>query len=401
MPITREHTSVRPISLWQLLISILRVGSVSFGGYMALVSILRDELVDRRQVLKDEVILDAVALASVFPGPLAVNIVIYVGYKLRGKVGMLIAFAGILLPAFVLVCILTYVYFEYGDVLYLEPIFKGVMPAVAAIILSVAIKMTKTHIRHWVQVILLLISVAALLIFSGFKIIILLMAGGAILGYLFFRGVQHSEDLEVSGPRIRGRDLRVMGTSLAGVAAVLLVLALFGEDILPLQLITVFSTMSLSLFGGGYVFIPMMQEVVVESLGWLTNAEFIDGIALGQVSPGPIMISSVFIGYKVMGFPGALIATVAMFLPSGILMVVGSRLILSYSDSVLFKSAMKGVYAVTIGMIFSACLNIGMDLEMNLISVSIFLISALCLIRYKVNLVYVVLSAGLAGSFLM
>ncbi|MEQ9050665.1 MAG: chromate transporter, partial [Marinoscillum sp.] len=128
MSITREHTSVRPISLWQLLISMLRVGSVSFGGYMALVSILRDELVDRRQVLKDEVILDAVALASVFPGPLAVNIVIYVGYKLRGKVGMLIAFAGILLPAFVLVCILTYVYFEYGDVLYLEPIFKGVMP---------------------------------------------------------------------------------------------------------------------------------------------------------------------------------------------------------------------------------------------------------------------------------
>lgn len=385
------------------MISVLKVGSISFGGYMALVSILRDELVDRRRVLKDEVIMDAVALASIFPGPLAVNIVIYVGYKLRGKAGMLIAFIGIILPAFVLVYILTYLYFEYGDVLNVEPIFKGVMPAVGAIILSVAIKMTKSHIRHRVQVLLLLISIAALLTFTGFKTIIVLVAGGAILGYLFFRHeVQGSNDLnEIPVSRFNGKDVQVVALALVAVAGVLLALALFGEKSMVLQLISVFSAMSLSLFGGGYVFIPMMQEVVVESLGWLSNAEFIDGIALGQVSPGPIMISSVFIGYKVMGITGALVATAAMFLPSGILMVAGSQMILRHSDSILFKSAMKGVYAVTIGMIFSACVKIGMALEVDVVSIAIFLVGSLCLIRYKMNLIYVILSAGLAGSFFM
>lgn len=385
------------------MISVLKVGSISFGGYMALVSILRDELVDRRRVLKDEVIMDAVALASIFPGPLAVNIVIYAGYKLRGKAGMLIAFTGIILPAFVLVYILTYLYFEYGDVLNVEPIFKGVMPAVVAIILSVAIKMTKSHIRHRVQVLLLLISIATLLTFTGFKTIIVLVAGGAILGYLFFRHeVQGSNDLnEIPVSRFNGKDVQVVALALVAVAGVLLALALFGEKSMVLQLISVFSAMSLSLFGGGYVFIPMMQEVVVESLGWLSNAEFIDGIALGQVSPGPIMISSVFIGYKVMGITGALVATAAMFLPSGILMVAGSQMILRHSDSILFKSAMKGVYAVTIGMIFSACVKIGMGLEVDVVPIAIFFVGSLCLIRYKMNLIYVILSAGLAGSFFM
>ncbi|VXD14360.1 chromate efflux transporter [Marinoscillum sp. 108] len=398
-----NQLSERRISLWQLLISVLKVGSISFGGYMALVSILRDELVDRRRVLKDEVIMDAVALASIFPGPLAVNIVIYVGYKLRGKAGMLIAFTGIILPAFVLVYILTYLYFEYGDVLNVEPIFKGVMPAVGAIILSVAIKMTKSHIRHRVQVLLLLISIATLLTFTGFKTIIVLVAGGAILGYLFFRHeVQGSNDLnEIPVSRFNGKDVQVVALALVAVAGVLLALALFGEKSMVLQLISVFSAMSLSLFGGGYVFIPMMQEVVVESLGWLSNAEFIDGIALGQVSPGPIMISSVFIGYKVMGITGALVATAAMFLPSGILMVAGSQMILRHSDSILFKSAMKGVYAVTIGMIFNACVKIGMGLEVDVVPIAIFLVGSLCLIRYKMNLIYVILSAGLAGSFFM
>ncbi|MFH6985862.1 chromate efflux transporter [Marinoscillum luteum] len=398
-----NQLSERRISLWQLLISVLKVGSISFGGYMALVSILRDELVDRRRVLKDEVIMDAVALASIFPGPLAVNIVIYVGYKLRGKAGMLIAFTGIILPAFVLVYILTYLYFEYGDVLNVEPIFKGVMPAVVAIILSVAIKMTKSHIRHRVQVLLLLISIATLLTFTGFKNIIVLVAGGAILGYLFFRHeVQGSNDLnEIPVSRFNGKDVQVVALALVAVAGVLLALALFGEKSMVLQLISVFSAMSLSLFGGGYVFIPMMQEVVVESLGWLSNAEFIDGIALGQVSPGPIMISSVFIGYKVMGITGALVATAAMFLPSGILMVAGSQMILRHSDSILFKSAMKGVYAVTIGMIFSACVKIGMGLEVDVVPIAIFFVGSLCLIRYKMNLIYVILSAGLAGSFFM
>ena len=277
------------------------------------------------------------------------------------------------------------------------------MPAVGAIILSVAIKMTKSHIRHRVQVLLLLISIAALLTFTGFKTIIVLVAGGAILGYLFFRHeVQGSNDLnEIPVSRFNGKDVQVVALALVAVAGVLLALALFGEKSMVLQLISVFSAMSLSLFGGGYVFIPMMQEVVVESLGWLSNAEFIDGIALGQVSPGPIMISSVFIGYKVMGITGALVATAAMFLPSGILMVAGSQMILRHSDSILFKSAMKGVYAVTIGMIFSACVKIGMALEVDVVSIAIFLVGSLCLIRYKMNLIYVILSAGLAGSFFM
>ncbi len=136
------------------------------------------------------------------------------------------------------------------------------------------------------------------------------------------------------------------------------------------KLMVAFSGMSLTLFGGGYVFIPAIQETVVQNLHWLSVREFTDGIAIGQITPGPILISATFIGYKVAGFWGALIATIAIFLPSGVLMIAGAHFLDKFKRSNLVTSIFMGLRPAVIGMIFAASFTIGHSIEINWQSIS-------------------------------
>ncbi len=164
-----------------------------------------------------------------------------------------------------------------------------------------------------------------------------------------------------------------------------------------IQIISAFSGISLTLFGGGYVVIPALHELFVENLNWLTSAEFADGIAIGQITPGPIFITATFIGYKVAGVTGALLATLAMFTPPAVLTVLLSRFVKILNQSLIVKAAMKGVRAAVIGMIFASAVTIGQTIAPSIVSALIFLVTFFISLKYTISPVYLIIGAGVAG----
>ena len=155
--------------------------------------------------------------------------------------------------------------------------------------------------------------------------------------------------------------------------------------------------MSLLLFGGGYVFIPLMQQVVVDGYGWVTQKEFLDGIALGQIMPGPILISSVFIGYKVAGFFGAVAATAGMFGPPAVVMLLCTRFLDRIKGSLAVVAALRGIRSGVLGMITAAVFVIARTAQPNMVSFAIFAAALVALLRFKVETAWIIPVAGVVG----
>jgi chromate transporter len=172
------------------------------------------------------------------------------------------------------------------------------------------------------------------------------------------------------------------------------------EPVLLLKLLSVFAGMSLLMFGGGYVFIPLLQQAVVENYGWVTQQEFIDAVALGQVTPGPILISATFIGFKVAGLAGAIVATIGMFGPSAVLTVLCARVLNRVKGSMNVQAVLRGVRAAMAGMVFTAAILIGKSAAPGWISTALFISALIVLVRYRIEAVWIVPTSGLIGFFM-
>lgn len=166
------------------------------------------------------------------------------------------------------------------------------------------------------------------------------------------------------------------------------------------KLFMTFAGMSIFLFGGGYVFIPLIQHTVVESNAWLTQKEFVDAIAMSQIMPGPIVLSTVFIGYKLAGFFGALVATIGIFLPPAILMIVATHALSRIKQSALIKAVLRGIRPAVIGMIIAAVIAVGMTAQMHWASLLIFAGALLAQMKFKLDVVWIIPAAGLIGLLL-
>lgn len=371
-----EAGSAEKVSLLYIFWVFLKLGATAFGGYMSLVAIVQKQLVDIDKKLKEEDLLDGISLTSVLPGPVAVNVIAYVGYKLRGYSGALMAFLGIIIPSFILVIILSWFYVTYGSVPAVKNFFLGITPAVTALILTVAIGMARKNMKSKIHWAINILSMILLIWIGGIQVTIAVMIGGGIIGYLcFYRKDQTAgeEKADAVSPPVSGKQWGMYGL----VALLLLSLLLFGgqqmDSSVLLQLASTFSGISLTLFGGGYVVIPALHELFVDNLGWLTSPEFADGIAIGQVTPGPIFITATFIGYLVAGFWGATVATVAMFTPPAVLTVLLSRFVDMIRDSQVVKAVLQGVRSAVIGMIFSSAVTIGQTMALDIRTILLFL----------------------------
>lgn len=388
------------VSLPYLFFTFLKIGFTSFGGFMALVAVVQKLWVDIDKRLKEEDLLDAVTLASVLPGPVAVNVVAYVGYKLRGVAGSVLAFIAIILPSFLLVVGLSWLYFTYGRLPAVKSLFAGVLPAVTAIILSVAIGMAKKNVHTPVAAGLCVAAAAAVAFIGGFAVTLCVLAVAACIGGCLLYRPEVTDAPRLAGKK--GMKKWVLPVLSAGACLILLI---FGVPSLPsaglhFQLFSVFSGLSLTLFGGGYVVIPALHELFVENLGWLTSAEFADGVAIGQVTPGPIFITAAFIGYKAAGISGAFVATVAFFTPPAVLIVAMSRFVSSIESSPRVKAMFRGIRPAVIGMIFASVFTIGKTVEPGVLPVVLFLAVLVLSVRYKISPVYLIGGAGISGILL-
>jgi chromate transporter len=418
---TTEH-----VALSTLFWIFLKIGSVAFGGFMALISVIADTIVEKRKLLKQEDMLDCISLANLLPGPQGVNCVAYVGYRLRGGLGALVSVMGVLLPTFVLIVILTGLYVAYASkVAVLSNLFAGFMPAVAAVMVSVVYRMAKSVLQGQREVILTIL--AALVLLAAPRAIRLyatlgIVSSFGLAGYALFRSPN------VYSP-VRPAHLpwvRLLGT--LAVLGLLIMAFLARPPLAPrslAQLALTFSGLSLLLFGGGYVFIPMIQDVVVTNYGWLTTQQFLDGVALSQVTPGPILVIATFIAQKVMmeqhglicGLFGAMVGTVSIFTPPAVLMITAAMALDYLKQSPGVQAAMRGIRCGVLGLIAVAALIIlytslppwpgslsGRALT-DYLSVLwptavIFVTALVALVKYNLDLVWIIPAAGLLGLLL-
>ncbi|MCW9012430.1 MAG: chromate efflux transporter [Gammaproteobacteria bacterium] len=386
-------------SYWILFFTFLKIGSTAFGGFMALISVVQNYVVERKKLLSQEEMLDGVSLATLLPGPVAVNVVAYVGYKIRGIWGAAICFTAVILPSFFLILGLSYAYFKWGSLPAVNNIFNGVLPAVAAIITVAAFNMGRKTFTGSVEILFAVSAMLGLILVGGFYSTVIIMALSGLIGLVLFkRKDNQSSHIDKSITKNLTLLPSIKVSSAAIVLIIVFIVALLKSNaLISAKLFISFSSMSLFLFGGGFVFIPMIQEIVVDSYGWVTQKEFIDGIALGQVTPGPILISATFIGYKVAGLFGAVAATIGIFVPPAILMLICTHFLDKLKSSENIKAILKGIRCGVIGMIAAAAYVVLLSAMPGYISIIIFVLSLAALLMLKLEVVWIIPAAGIIG----
>lgn len=396
-------------SLWFIFWTFIKIGSVAFGGFMSLISFIESTVVKRHKLISHEEMLDAISLANLLPGPQAVNVVAFVGYRLRGAAGALIATTSIVLPSFLLVLVLSYFYFQYGHLPALQKVFQGFIPAIAAIVLSVVWRMSKKTISGKKEASLLLVSLLVIAVTPlEYRIYAPMVIIGlcGLLGYMYFYD-KTTVNRDVATVKFPLNKIVLPVALLLAVFLLWFIPLPYGQGSLVLLTLT-FASMSLILFGGGYVFIPIIGSIVVLQYGWVSQQEFTDGIALGQITPGPILISATFIGYKVAGLTGAVLATIAIFAPPAILMITATRVLDYIKQSPVTQAAIRGIHCGVIGMILMAAfviLNSSLpDRQFDLMviwpTLAIFVLALTALLKFKLDVVWVIPGAGIIGYLL-
>jgi chromate transporter len=326
--------------------------------------------------------------------------VAYTGYRLRGVLGAIVCAVAVTLPTFALILVLSHLYFTWGELPAVDSFFMGIIPAVAAIIVAAAWNMGKKTLAGPAERLIAIAALAALLgrDFVGipglYASVGIILAGG-LIGYFLFTPRERAGGGAAGGPSapLSSRLYSTAVLPAAGAVAPLLSV----DWTLAAKLLGVFAGMSVLLFGGGFVFIPLMQETVVAEYGWVTDQEFIDGIALGQVTPGPIVITAAFIGYKVAGLLGASAATIGIFGPPAAIMLICTRYLDRIKRSQSIKGALKGVRSAVIGMIAAAGWVVISTAELHWVSLLIFALGLLALLRFKLEVVWIIPAAGIAG----
>lgn len=400
-------TATQPVALRELFLVFLKIGSISFGGFMSLISVIETIVIKRHKLLEHRELLDGIALANLLPGPMAVNIVAYIGYRLRGGLGALTAATAVLIPSFGLMLGLSYLYFEYGHLTAINGIFHGFIPAVAAIVISVVVRLGKKTITGKSEFIIAMIAIVSLSIIpQAYRLYMpfILIALAAFTGYHLYQNQASITTATANIPQISKKKL----VAIFCFFAMLFILWFFPLPIdkhSPIFLALTFGSMSLMLFGGGYVFIPIIGSIVVLEYGWLTQQEFIDGIALGQITPGPILTSATFIGYKVAGLSGAILSTIAIFFVPALLMITASLGLNYIRQSAGLQAAMHGIHCVVIGMIVIAAVYIlhtafpvwPISIEHAWPVVVIFFTALIALLKYNLDVVWIIPPAGFLG----
>ena len=388
------------ISYIRLFFIFLKTGTISFGGYMMLIAMIKYEFVERTKILKNSKILDAITMASFLPGPMAINVASYVGFLLKGWKGAVVSFLAVLLPSFLIMLLFSHLYLNSQNIPGFTSFFMGVMPVVSAVIFTVAYDIFKdTRNKIFSFTLVVLSFLIAYLVKGYISIILPLLICGVLNIFYNINKIKFGVSFGNSSKNF----IKIKGIIIASLIMATLYMFLNNApiDTKTFNLARIFSNISLTLFGGGYVFIPYLDKIIVEQLGWLTQREFIDSIAMGQITPGPILITATFIGYKINGIVGAFIATISIFLPSSVIIIFFSRVYYFFKKNAFFKIVIKGFKIGIIGLICYAGYIIMFREEIfNSFNIVIFIISFLILSKKLIHPLFLILTFGALGYYL-
>jgi len=379
-------------SVGEIITAFLHLGVTAYGG-LAMVEPIRQRVVKVKGWLNQKEFLDGLALCQMVPGATVVQLATYVGYRLRRTPGALAAAASFILPAFVLMLGLSALYFTYGNIAWVKSVSRGLGAVVIALLLQAVWHLGRNVSKHWLDVGIALLALLALWFQANY--IAVFVAAGLLRLILSLRllGDQVSPCGATQDQKLPA------GTILIHLALTLLVLAVLVGGLWRLDpklglMASTFFKIAMVAFGGGYAMIPILQWDLVDHLGWLTLQQFLDGILLGFVTPGPIIITATFVGYWVKGLLGAIVATVSIFLPPILIIIFLTPFYQRIKEAKLMRPVIQGILAALVGMLVLVTLQMGVVTLTDLKSLALMAAASLALIVFKVNLLWIVVAAA-------
>jgi len=374
--------SVRRVPIRELVRYYLRLGSIGFGGPVALVGQMERELVGERKWLTKEEMREGIAVCQSLPGPLAIQVGIWISYIRGGFWGAWAGGWAFILPNFVIVTVLGALYVHFGGLSAVKAVFYGVSPAVIALILHSCYRLTKLGMKDWLEWAL---AAAAFVITVAVQAeVALLFIGCGIVGVLYYGSLfRKRTSSSTTTTLMAGLPLVATAPGTAG--------AMLGK------LFTFFLKAGSLTFGSGLVIVPFLEKGLVQQTGWLNEREFLVAVAMGMISPGPVVITATFVGYLVAGFWGAVVATIGIFLPSFLLILIVAPILMRYRTNLNVQGFIKGAYAAAIGTILGACVLLGRIAIGDWLTALVALVSLVVLFRWKVSNPLLVAAAAVIG----
>lgn len=376
----------------------LKLGVIAFGGPAAHIALMENEVVTKRKWMDRQHFLDLVGTTNLIPGPNSTEMAIHCGYHRGGLAGLIVAGASFIFPAAVITCGFAWLYTTYGSIPAVETFFFGIKPAVLAVILLAIYRLGKKALKGWK---LGLIG-AGVLIISLIKVseITAILAGGLFgMLWLYFTEKKMSDRLSFIFPIWPSSFLEKSKSIPLSLAIKSTSAAAAGASLFPLFL--VFLKVGSILFGSGYVLVAYLDAELVNRLGWLTRQELLDAIAIGQFTPGPVLSTSTFIGYQIQGFAGAVIATLGIFLPSFIFVLILNPIVPMLRKARITSCFLDAVNISAVAVMISVLLKMGREIMLDWKAGFIFILSIILLFWVKKLGPGWVIAAGAAAGYLL
>lgn len=367
-------------SLRELALVFLKLGTVAFGGPAAHIAMMEDEFVRKRQWLSAENFADRLAAANLIPGPSSTELAIFIGYMKRGWRGLLVAGSCFIIPAAVLVSLIAAAYVRYGSLPRMEGILYAIKPVVIAIVAQAVWNLGRTAVKMWW---LGLLAVACVtLSFLNLDPLAVLAFAGLVSGlFIAARMKTGAASMLAALP----------GASLGGPAA---------ASVVPISLAGLFLSflkIGAVVFGSGYVLLAFLRAEFITRLHWLTEKQLIDAVAVGQFTPGPVFTTATFIGYILAGLRGAVVATVAIFMPGFLLVAVSGPLVPRIRRSAIAGAVLDGVVVGSVSLMAVVAWQLAKAAIVDWLAFILAVASLIALVRFRVNSVWLIAAAALIG----
>jgi chromate transporter len=356
----------------------LKLGVVGFGGPAAHIAMMRDEVVRRRRWIDDARFLDLLGMTNLIPGPNSTEMAIHLGYVRAGWPGLALGGVCFILPAMTLVLVLAWAYVAHGARPEASAVLYGIKPVIIAVVLQAAWALARTAVKSVLLATLGVLTVA-LYVLGAHELLLLLGGGGVVAMARRLRGAAMSPLVLLTAS--------ATGSAVGGV----------GAAVSLTTLCLTFLKIGAVLYGSGYVLLAFLRNDFVERLGWLTDRQLLDAVAIGQFTPGPVFTTATFIGYVVAGWTGGVLATVAIFLPSFVFVALSHPLVPKIRASTTAAAFLDGVNVAALGLMVAVTWQLGRAAVVDIPTALLATGAAVALVVFRVNSAWLVAGGAILG----
>jgi chromate transporter len=381
-PRAARDDGARAAKLRELARLFLRLGTTAMGGPAAHIAMMEDEVVRRRKWVTREHFLDMLGATNLIPGPNSTEMAIHIGHQQAGWQGLIVAGTCFILPAFFIVLAIAWAYVRFGAIPTARGLLYGVKPVIIAVVLQALWGLGKTAIRSRILAVLAAVTVIAAML--DVNDLVVLLGGGVVMVAIKLAMERGGIRALVPWPALAPA---AMVSSAAGAATAFSLTMMF----------LFFLKVGAVLFGSGYVLLAFIRTDLVDKLHWMTNAQLLDAVAVGQVTPGPVFTTATFIGYMLGGVRGAIVATVGIFLPSFIFVSISGPLIPKLRRSPIAGAFLDGVNVAAWALMVAVTYYLGRDAIVDVVTIVLAVVSAVALLRYRINSAWLVIAGGFIG----